>query len=168
MINLRMPRLSLSSKTSLLLGLMLGPILAYSWPAFIVEMVAGILLIMVWKGEFKKYEAKYAIYKSSNAEYLERIEELETAIESGATVRVRVVEKVTNVSIPPHVMSMIASRLTSYVTSPGRKMPIDETKIMISIIEKLKESAREATDAARYRIVSYLPEDDKTDEPESL
>lgn len=111
---------------------------------------------------------KYDTYKQSNAEYLERIDELETAIESGATVRVRVVEKVVDVSIPPNVMGIISASLTSYVTSPGRKMPIDETKMLITIIEKLKFSAKEATDDARYRIVSYLPEDEKAGEPEKL
>jgi len=138
--------------------------------AFIVSMLATFLLLLMWKKQFDLYSKKFDAYKRSNSEYIDRINELEDAIENGNTVRVRVIEKTADVSIPPHVMRFIESILTEYATAPGKRIKIDDMKVLITVIEKLRESSKEADNAARYRVVSYLPDrDDKEDgEPDRL
>jgi len=115
-------------------------------------------------------KTKAEVSSEYSKELASRVLELEDSIASGGNIKVRIVEKVVDVTMPPSVNDSVIAHLSNYVTSSAHKGGIEEIRSVITVIDKLKEIQKETSGAVRYNTIRYQPdgENENTGEPKGV
>ena len=169
----RMNYPNIKVKLILWIGMSIIPVLFSPWFSLFSIVFISVKLSQIIDSHDKEIfflKTKLDTTSEYSKELALRVLELEDAIASGGNIKVRIVEKVVDVTMPPSVTDSVIAHLSNYVTSSAHKGGIEEIRSVITVIDKLKEIQKETSGAVRYNTVRYQPvgEDEDSGEPKGV
>lgn len=157
-------------KLILWIGMSIIPVLFSPWFSILSIVLIAVKVAQVvdkHDSEIFFLKTKIDVTSEYSKELAARVVELEDAIASGGNIKVRVIEKVVDVTMPPGVTDSVIAHLANYVTSSAHKGGIEEIRSVITVIDKLKEIQKGTSGAVRYSTIRYQPVGENEDTGES-